>query len=110
QTINDWSGTVIVLKVSKTNEIIGGFIPYGIELAEFSIYHVTNDSFIFSLKNETQKESILSRVNNRVYANNAVLIYTGKFPSFGEYDLKSDGFKKCYCEKIHYNCPIRKTD
>ncbi|CAG8791469.1 14570_t:CDS:1, partial [Racocetra fulgida] len=32
------------------------------------------------------------------------------FPSFGEYDLKSDGCKKWYCEKLRYHCPIRKTD
>ncbi|CAG8808804.1 19803_t:CDS:1, partial [Racocetra persica] len=82
-----WAGKLIVSKVSKTNEIIGGFIPLENRMVKTGTDRwKTNYSFIFSLKNEIQKESILSRVNNvecAIIVNNTLL-------SFGGSDLRID--------------------
>ncbi|CAG8533287.1 11802_t:CDS:2 [Gigaspora rosea] len=55
-------GTVVVVKINNSNEILGGYNPLiwkvGKDLGE---YATTADSFIFSLKNGNLNESILSR-------------------------------------------------
>ncbi|RIB27093.1 hypothetical protein C2G38_2138004 [Gigaspora rosea] len=98
-------GLIVVIKVENSNEILGGYNPLG--------WNSTNDeyskapgSFIFSLKNENMKESILSRVNEQLDA-----IYYGQkhgpcFYNFGHYD--PNGHKKWYySNKINYQPPIR---
>ncbi|RHZ43285.1 hypothetical protein Glove_811494g2 [Diversispora epigaea] len=113
------AGTILVVKVKGTDEILGGYNPLawdndGIE----NKFMETKDSFIFSLKNGNIRNSIISRVK---YPQNAILnirkndqkVYG---PQFG-YDfyirsLNSNNFtldNNCYC--AHYGCyyekPIR---
>ncbi|RHZ85396.1 hypothetical protein Glove_66g20 [Diversispora epigaea] len=61
------ASTVVVLKVKGTDEIIGGYNPLAWDNSNIRYNHkwiVTNDSFIFSLKNGNIQNSILSRVKN----------------------------------------------
>ncbi|RIB22555.1 hypothetical protein C2G38_2140164 [Gigaspora rosea] len=101
-------GTVVVVKIDSTNEILGGYNPLiwkdPNDKAEFV---TTADSFIFSLKNGIQ--SILSRVKNKSNA-----IFYGKIsqgPIFGK-DLgmgRRDNpiSKEWGCSKYAYEKPIR---
>ncbi|RHZ48320.1 hypothetical protein Glove_553g15 [Diversispora epigaea] len=67
---------VVVAKVKDKDEIVGGYNPIGWDSNFMNQYSETNDSFIFSLKNENIKNSILSRVkvSSKAIFNN---------PSFG---------------------------
>ncbi|RHZ82275.1 hypothetical protein Glove_110g71 [Diversispora epigaea] len=60
------AGTVVVIKVKGTDEIIGGYNPLAWDNSNINSnsWIVTNDSFIFSLKNGNIQNSILSRVKN----------------------------------------------
>ncbi|RHZ85280.1 hypothetical protein Glove_67g87 [Diversispora epigaea] len=65
------ASTVVVVKVKGTDEIIGGYNPLAWDNSNISHQCiVTNDSFIFSLKNGNIQNSILSRVKD---PNNAIL-------------------------------------
>ncbi|RIB07207.1 hypothetical protein C2G38_2252770 [Gigaspora rosea] len=99
------TGLIVVIKVENSNEILGGYNPLG--------WNSTNNgwlkapgSFIFSLKNENMKESILSRVNDQSDA-----IYNNQehgpwFYNFGHYD--PDGPKRwAYWSINTYQPPIR---
>ncbi|RHZ48284.1 hypothetical protein Glove_553g21 [Diversispora epigaea] len=55
---------VVVARVKDTDEIVGGYNPIGWNSNFMSQYSKTNDSFIFSLKNGSIKNNILSRVKN----------------------------------------------
>ncbi|RHZ54355.1 hypothetical protein Glove_428g43 [Diversispora epigaea] len=83
-TCHGHAHTVIVAKVKGTDEIIGGYNP----LAWDNTYNddqwmETNDSFIFSLKNENLQNSILSRVKN---TQNAIRISCKNYQNhFGPY-------------------------
>ncbi|RIB00304.1 hypothetical protein C2G38_2060755 [Gigaspora rosea] len=56
-------GTVVVVKINSTNEILGGYNPLIWKVGNNNYeYATTADSFIFSLKNGNLNESILSRV------------------------------------------------
>ncbi|RIB29723.1 hypothetical protein C2G38_2055919, partial [Gigaspora rosea] len=86
-------GLIVVVKVENSNEILGGYNPLGWKSTNKG-YTKTPDSFIFSLKNENMKESILSRVNDQSDA-----IFYGKdhgpwFFLFGHH--VSHGPKKWY--------------
>ncbi|CAG8438100.1 8517_t:CDS:2 [Scutellospora calospora] len=86
---------VVVVRISKTDQIIGGYNPVGWKGQD--IWEYTEDSFLFSLGNgKSVKNVILSRVkiNN---ANRA--IFHGKMygPAFGSSDLEmKDQFNKGY--------------
>ncbi|RHZ87681.1 hypothetical protein Glove_33g145 [Diversispora epigaea] len=65
------ASTVVVLTVKGTGEIIGGYNPLAWDNSNigYNYQHaVTNDSFIFSLKNGNIQISILSRVKHPNYA------------------------------------------
>ncbi|RHZ67620.1 hypothetical protein Glove_300g65 [Diversispora epigaea] len=65
---NGRAGTIVVLKVSGTDEILGGYNPLAWDnKVGGGDFIETNSSFIFSLKNGKIENSILSRVvdNNR---------------------------------------------
>ncbi|RHZ72482.1 hypothetical protein Glove_242g35 [Diversispora epigaea] len=63
------AGTVVIIKVKGTDEIIGGYNPLAWDNSSASSnYKETNDSFIFSLKNGNIQNSILSRVKAPNYA------------------------------------------
>ncbi|RHZ83879.1 hypothetical protein Glove_87g57 [Diversispora epigaea] len=112
------AGTIVVAKVSGTDEIVGGYNPLAWNSSKGCSKMKTNDSFIFSLKNGTIPKSILSRVIN----SNEALYYSSEQntcgPHFGcnEFVMRSNVSdftqdKKCWCFpfKIHYEKPIKKT-
>ncbi|RHZ76331.1 hypothetical protein Glove_199g49 [Diversispora epigaea] len=55
------AGTIVVVKVAGTDEIVGSYNPLAWNKLK-SGFKETNNSFIFSLKNDNIKNSILSRV------------------------------------------------
>ncbi|RHZ83858.1 hypothetical protein Glove_87g98 [Diversispora epigaea] len=118
------AGTIVVAKVAETDEIIGGYNPLAWDKSTRG-YRETNDSFIFSLKNVSIQNSILSRVINE----NEALYYRGSGdqniygPEFGnlEFVMKSDASdftqdKKCRCLYVdnhssnYYEKSIRTTN
>ncbi|RHZ72526.1 hypothetical protein Glove_242g15 [Diversispora epigaea] len=68
------AGTVVIIKVKGTDEIIGGYNPLMWDNNTGGVYKETNDSFIFSLKNDNIQNSIFSRVKKSSLA----LHYFGK--------------------------------
>jgi hypothetical protein len=78
--------SVVVLKIHKTGQIIGGYNPLGWK--GIDVWGHTEDSFLFSLGNGTSiKNVILSRV--RSYCANSA-VFHGKLygPVFGSSDLE----------------------
>ncbi|RIB27090.1 hypothetical protein C2G38_2063122 [Gigaspora rosea] len=57
-------GLIVVIKVKNSNEILGGYNSLGWKSTNNG-YTKAPGSFVFSLKNEIMKESILSRVNDQ---------------------------------------------
>ncbi|GBC06528.1 hypothetical protein RclHR1_00690018 [Rhizophagus clarus] len=97
-------GTVTIVKLKDSNEIIGGYNP--IEWKNTNNYGVTKDSFIFSFKDSYGIEDhILSRVKDETKA-----IYNGNNgPSFGESDLRIYYYNFTIligCSKVSYEKPI----
>ncbi|RHZ81904.1 hypothetical protein Glove_117g86 [Diversispora epigaea] len=113
------SGTIFVIKVKGTDEILGGYNP----LAWDNSYAINNcietkDSFIFSLKNGNIQNSILSRVKNTQSA--FLYICKNEQNVFGPYvgsdfymrSLNSNNFtldNNCWCRNYDFNYekPIR---
>ncbi|RHZ70150.1 hypothetical protein Glove_275g67 [Diversispora epigaea] len=102
------SNTVIVAKVEDTGEIIGGYNPLEIHNNETKFYF-SKDSFIFSLKTENLKNSIISRVTVFDFAiyyhshtNNPYLQFGNALNLGG--DLKT---KMSNCESYFYEKSIR---
>ncbi|RHZ82469.1 hypothetical protein Glove_109g21 [Diversispora epigaea] len=65
---NGHAGTIVIVKVAGTGEILGGYNPLAWGNSKIKgtyMYMETNDSFIFSLKNGNIQNSILSRVKNK---------------------------------------------
>ncbi|RIB24114.1 hypothetical protein C2G38_2032160 [Gigaspora rosea] len=71
-------GTVVVIKVNNTNEILGGYNP--LIWTKQGKYLSTTNSFIFSLKTPNLPNSILSRI---IEANWAIGCYPSYGPIFG---------------------------
>ncbi|RHZ53634.1 hypothetical protein Glove_440g5 [Diversispora epigaea] len=103
---NGHAGTVVIARVSGTDEILGGYNPLAWDNSIEATSMETNDSFIFSLKNWNVQNSILSRVKNKYDA----LYYFGsdsqntRGPCFGscEFSLESEVSdftkdKQCWC-------------
>ncbi|RHZ67414.1 hypothetical protein Glove_301g14 [Diversispora epigaea] len=66
---HSYPGTVVLVKVAETDEIIGGYNPLAWDNSNIVIkWMKTKDSFIFSLKNGNIPNSILSRVKQPQYA------------------------------------------
>ncbi|RHZ86055.1 hypothetical protein Glove_55g59 [Diversispora epigaea] len=94
-----YAGTVVVAKVAGTGELLGGYNPLAWDNSLFKIiargtYMETNDSFIFSLKNDKIKNSVLSRVKDK---GRALYYYSSCFqnsygPCFGNWEflMRSD--------------------
>ncbi|RHZ43770.1 hypothetical protein Glove_856g47 [Diversispora epigaea] len=104
------SNTVIVLKVEGTGEIIGGYNPLEIRnnIDDVSERFYSKDSFLFSLKIENLKNSIISRVNN---FNNAIYYYSNMenldFSSVLNLRGNLKTQKNSYCGTGSYEKPIR---
>ncbi|RIB22072.1 hypothetical protein C2G38_2076544, partial [Gigaspora rosea] len=72
-------GTVAIIKVNGTNEILGGYNPLVWTSDQFK-WFATTDSFIFSLKTQNLPNSILSKI---IHADNVIGCYSGYGPVFG---------------------------
>ncbi|RHZ70815.1 hypothetical protein Glove_266g26 [Diversispora epigaea] len=88
-------GTVVLVKVKGTDEIIGGYNPLTWDKNTDGEWMETKDSFIFSLKNGNIENSILSRVTKPEYAilNRSKNNQIKNGPVFGDfwmYSRKSD--------------------
>ncbi|RHZ88280.1 hypothetical protein Glove_24g74 [Diversispora epigaea] len=114
---HDHARTVVIMKVKGTEEILGGYNPLSWDANSDGDWGITNDSFIFSLKNGNVQNSIISRVKNRNEAiGNAGKRYQAYCgPYFGN-DLRMyspvSNFKldkRCACNNYyhHYEKPIR---
>ncbi|RHZ83834.1 hypothetical protein Glove_87g34 [Diversispora epigaea] len=114
------AGTITVAKVAGTDEIVGGYNPLAWNNSKRGSKMETNDSFIFSLKNGSIQNSILSRV--KVSKDSIALYYpidqTIYGPWFGssEFMMKSkvSDFaqdKECWCSdnNTNYENRIRTT-
>ncbi|RHZ76562.1 hypothetical protein Glove_196g74 [Diversispora epigaea] len=116
------SGTVVIIKVKGTDEILGGYNPLAWIAFPGGSWGATNDSFIFSLKNGNVQNSILSRVKIREHAILNVLFYNQKWhgPHFGynlymyspssDFTLDINNFNVCNNTHDHYEKPIRTTE
>ncbi|RHZ51198.1 hypothetical protein Glove_482g64 [Diversispora epigaea] len=111
------AGTIVIVKVAGTDEIIGGYNPLTWDNSICGEKE-TNESFIFSLKNDNIQNSILSRVTD----SNRALFYPHDQNIYGPWfgaseflmescvsDFAQD--KKCWCSCYGtcYEKPI-KTD
>ncbi|RHZ76237.1 hypothetical protein Glove_199g12 [Diversispora epigaea] len=124
---NGQSGTVVIIKVKGTDEILGGYNPLAWDITNKTIYDwgapnynwkKTNDSFIFSLKNGDVQNSILSRVKvyeRAIYNVNIKDWHKYHGPHFG-YDLYMYGPSSnfilddtCICNNNcrYYEKPLR---
>ncbi|RIB25722.1 hypothetical protein C2G38_2165242 [Gigaspora rosea] len=102
-------GTVVVVKINSTNEILGGYNP--LIWNSGNEYATTADSFIFSLKNGILKESILSRVKD---TSRAIRYYNSPLgPWFGSsaFGMRDDMncLKKLHCGENGYEKQVAKT-
>ncbi|RHZ44358.1 hypothetical protein Glove_736g10 [Diversispora epigaea] len=121
---NGHIGTIVIVKVAGTDEILGGYNPLAWGNSTYGTYMETKDSFIFSLKNETIQNSILSRVKNK---SRALLYFSSDSqkncgPRFGNYEFSlGSNFsdftqdKECWCVygsnyTCYYKKPIRTTN
>ncbi|RIB17256.1 hypothetical protein C2G38_2142680 [Gigaspora rosea] len=121
---NGEENLVVVIKVEGTDEILGGYNPIGWIKPANSIgeyggphgeYEDCDECFIFSLKNSTLQESILSLVKSMEYA-----VHNARYcgPAFGGVEEETYGCnfdlvlfiegETCYCEQSSYEKPIRK--
>ncbi|CAB4426079.1 unnamed protein product [Rhizophagus irregularis] len=95
------SRTITVIKVKKSNEILGGYNP--IEWKFDGYYGVTNDSFIFSFSNNSIENYNLSHVKNKERA-----IFSGTYSFNLAFDLDLQLYSDAYdqfrvnCEKSSY--------
>ncbi|RHZ60518.1 hypothetical protein Glove_352g14 [Diversispora epigaea] len=108
--------TVVIMKVKGTEEILGGYNPLIWDANTGGNWGITYDSFIFSLKNENIRNSIISRVKDGDYAiwnaNKTSRMMHG--PRFGnDFYMNSSNFKlgdSCVCpDCYYYEKPIRNT-
>ncbi|RIB25105.1 hypothetical protein C2G38_540578 [Gigaspora rosea] len=79
---------IVVIKVKGTDEILGGYNPVSWDKTLHGCYTVCNESFIFSLKNGTVSNSILSHV---VIPKDAIYNDISNGPSFGSLYLGGRG-------------------
>ncbi|RHZ87321.1 hypothetical protein Glove_37g191 [Diversispora epigaea] len=110
--------TIVVAKISGTDEIIGGFNPLAWDSSKAGDLMKTHDSFIFSLKNGNIQNSILSRVIDSSGALHNPNDQSSYGPWFGsrEFMMKSKDSdftrdKQCWCgnNNVYYKKPIRTT-
>ncbi|CAG8686971.1 4004_t:CDS:1, partial [Dentiscutata heterogama] len=100
-------GTVIVMKILGTGEIIGGYNPLVWPSDDSFKWLSTEDSFIFTLRNQKLSTSIISRVNN---VNMAIGCSSSHGPYFGNnfYKITAKKSKKWfYNDNGNYSIPIR---
>ncbi|RHZ86471.1 hypothetical protein Glove_50g51 [Diversispora epigaea] len=114
--------TLIVAKVKGTDEILGGYNPLAWDNTYFGYFSdgkwmETKDSFLFSLKNGSIKNSILSRVKKpeRAIWNESKIYHDKNGPRFGDFYLRSDendfslGIDNCSNTNDRYEKRIRSS-
>ncbi|RHZ66048.1 hypothetical protein Glove_309g24 [Diversispora epigaea] len=117
-TCHNHARTVIVAKVKGTDEIIGGYNPLTWDNTySDDQWMETDDSFIFSLKNGSIQDSIISRVENtqRAILNVCKNDQNNHGPYFGydfylsgdESNFNLDYRSKCIDGSRYYEKPIR---
>ncbi|CAB4417778.1 unnamed protein product [Rhizophagus irregularis] len=106
---DDISHTVTFIKVKGTDEILGGYSPL-IWRSSFSGWGRTEDSFIFSFKNNDIKDAIISNIED---TDHAIYCNSNNGPRFGD-DIvihASCGYCTNYndirCKKTYYEKKIR---
>ncbi|RIB09364.1 hypothetical protein C2G38_2251429 [Gigaspora rosea] len=82
-------GTVVVIKVNNTNEILGGYNP--LVWNKQGKYFATTNSLIFSLKTQNLSNSILSRI---IAAYHAIGCYQDYGPILGGYFCMNNDVRK----------------
>ncbi|RIB21095.1 hypothetical protein C2G38_2177582 [Gigaspora rosea] len=83
------TATIVILKVSGTDEILGGYNPLIWKGGTVGVQAKTADSFIFSLKNGNMNESLLSRWRHHLLGENEydkIRDINGEF-SIDEYEV-----------------------
>ncbi|RIB02138.1 hypothetical protein C2G38_2050290 [Gigaspora rosea] len=96
-------GTVVVINVNGTNEIIGGYNPLIWTTNNPLKWSITTDSFIFSLKTENLPNSILSRI---IHANEVIGCSHEHGPIFGRSVFMVNDNKRWYYD--HYDSSYEK--
>ncbi|CAG8696584.1 16286_t:CDS:2 [Gigaspora margarita] len=80
--------TIVVVRVSKSDELIGGYNPIGWSSPRDVEWRGTRDSFIFSLGDGKElSKAKISRIKED-YVNDAIQLHDRLGPSFGFYELK----------------------
>ncbi|RHZ45953.1 hypothetical protein Glove_641g7 [Diversispora epigaea] len=112
------ANTIVITKVEGTNEIIGGFNPFAWNKTK-DCWVKTNKSFIFSFKDGSTQNSILSRVKYENYAL-SYSRYRNKYgPYFGDCEFMmasnvsnftQDKMSWCSGTNYYYEKSIRTTD
>ncbi|RIB27315.1 hypothetical protein C2G38_2160939 [Gigaspora rosea] len=101
---DDIPGTVVVVKINSTKEILGGYNPLKWKVGAED-FDETDDSFIFSLKSENRDRSFLSRVSDK---SKAIMYSSNQGPCFGGEDLLMGNVPKSWHSgKTYYEEPIR---
>ncbi|EXX73157.1 hypothetical protein RirG_062710 [Rhizophagus irregularis DAOM 197198w] len=102
--------TVSIIKVKDSDEILGGYNPITWN-SNINSYGVTNNSFLFSFKNNDNLEDhILSRIKD---GNFAIFNNPNYGPSFGNGDIilsLNNLYRSSSCIKNSYKESIRETD
>ncbi|EXX64565.1 uncharacterized protein OCT59_025416 [Rhizophagus irregularis] len=106
---NDIPCTVTFIKVKGTDEILGGYNPIIWKSHDSGFWAKTKDSFIFSFKNNSVKDAIISNVENK---NHAVYHRSIHGPHFGSDIFISSSteckdYEKSFCRKYFYEKMIR---
>ncbi|PKY31551.1 hypothetical protein RhiirB3_449198, partial [Rhizophagus irregularis] len=101
--------TVTFIKVKGTDEILGGYNPIIWKFHDSGFWAKTKDSFIFSFKNNSVKDAIISNVENK---NHAVYHRSIHGPHFGSDIFISSSteckdYEKSFCRKYFYEKMIR---
>ncbi|CAG8609130.1 10315_t:CDS:2 [Paraglomus brasilianum] len=106
--------TVVVMKVSNSDEIIGGYNPLAWQTTTDWSWHKTSKSFLFSFKGKTLNEAAYSKV---VEPEEAILYISDRGPIFGKgSDLivgkQAKDFRdpnSCCIKLDSYQCAIREN-
>ncbi|RIB09359.1 hypothetical protein C2G38_2044377 [Gigaspora rosea] len=99
-------GTVVIVKVNGTNEILGGYNPLVWTSNNSIKWSITTNSFIFLLKTQNLPNSILSRI---IQPNNVIGCSRYHGPVFGgSFYMKNDNKLWYYChDDIRYEKRLR---
>src|SRR6266496_5553 len=109
---DDKPNTVTFIKIEGTEEILGGYNPLKWNNNTSDIWDETSHSFIFSFKNKSIKDVIISNVKN---VNYAVVFKPEHGPQFGK-DIciyssnESTNYETTSCRNNYYEKKIRDTE